>query len=361
MRPILRDLAASTLASIRLSLGLVSSTRRTLIESISNSFVGVIYLLYVYVDNVFSDFFPQDANENRLLKWGEAINLPRKAASFAVLEIKMTGIIGAIVSEGTQLRSSTGRIYEVVEDTEFATAEQLANINAILPGTESNLGVGETITFINSQNNIQIRAEITTVVNEAEDIETIERYRNRVLQFLSRTQYRAGSISDYISWATEVPGIARAYVATRYDGIINRLAVFILKGTVERIPSQGEIDEVLAYINARRPVTADISVFAPTEVSIDMEISIRRNTEDVQRSVTANLNQLFLNDARPKGTIGVNGQINTGIIYISHIREAVSLAIGEEDSIININTNLLPENNYEILTLGNIEFKTLIS
>ena len=361
MRPTLSELITSTLSSIRLSLGLVVSTRRTVIESISNSFCGVLYLLYVYVDNLFSSFFPQDGNEEVVFKWGEMINLPRKAASFAKMAVTAQGLAGSTITQGVQLRSVTGGIYTVDEDITFTETTQSIPITAILPGSSFNLSAGENLNFVIAVSGVESQVQVSALTNDADDIEPLTDYRNRILDFMSRKQYRAGGIEDYIGWAKEVPGIGNAYVIPKYQGVINRVGVMVLSSGESNIPTEGEISEVREYLRLREPVTADVLVFAPEEESVDFNIQIRRNTQAIRNEVTANLRELFALRTRPSGTVEPDGSVNTGIIYISQVREAVSIAAGEFDNVIDKNENIAPSEPNSILTLGNITFTTLVS
>ena len=79
--------------SIRASLGLTSSVRRTLLDSFFNAVSAQLYLLYIYADNLFGEVHPLDATGERLDQWGEALLLSRNSASFAQLNITVLSLI----------------------------------------------------------------------------------------------------------------------------------------------------------------------------------------------------------------------------------------------------------------------------
>ena len=102
-----------------------------------------------------------------------------------------------------------------------------------------------------------------------------------------------------------------AYVKSNGDSIVGSLI----------IPTQADVDAVLAYISddTRAPVTADVVVAAPIAKRLNITVTgLNPNTAAVRQAVLDELNDLFLRDSEPGGTIRV-----------SRIWEAVSIATGE--------------------------------
>jgi uncharacterized phage protein gp47/JayE len=109
------------------------------------------------------------------------------------------------------------------------------------------------------------------------------------------------------------------------------------------IPSAGEVETVQDYIDSVRPVTADVTVFSPVEVSQDFEINLSPNNTVVQEAVQASLRDFIKRESEP-GTP----------LYLSRIQEAISSATGEFDHVlVSPSENIVPEYG-EIITLGNI-------
>lgn len=89
------------------------------------------------------------------------------------------------------------------------------------------------------------------------------------------------------------------------------------------LPDSTEIAAVQSYIDdaSRRPVTAKFRAAAPTALTVNFTFSaITPNTAEVKAAVEQEIRDLFLN----KGAPGVT-------IPLSHIRAAVSQALGEDD------------------------------
>jgi len=87
------------------------------------------------------------------------------------------------------------------------------------------------------------------------------------------------------------------------------------------VPDGTEVAAVQTYIDARRPVTAQVTVAAPTASPLNFTISgLLPNTLAVRTAVQTELQDLLLRAAVPGGTI-----------LLSHIRAAISSATGEND------------------------------
>ena len=90
------------------------------------------------------------------------------------------------------------------------------------------------------------------------------------------------------------------------------------------IPAAAEVVAVQAHIDALRPVTAQVTVVAPTAVPLNFQIQgLTPNNATVQAAVQAELQDLLLREAVPGGTI-----------LLSHIRAAISAAAGETDYVL---------------------------
>lgn len=76
---------------------------------------------------------------------------------------------------------------------------------------------------------------------------------------------------------------------------------------------------------ARKPVTAEVYVFAPLRYTVDFTISVTPNTEAVRAAVRAELEDLFAREAEPETPI-----------FKTHYDEAISAADGETDHLVTV-------------------------
>ena len=81
-----------------------------------------------------------------------------------------------------------------------------------------------------------------------------------------------GASYDYTTWALEVSGVTRAWVYPQELGLGTVTVRFVRDFDATPIPYAGEVAAVQAYIDARRPVTALVTVVAPAAVPINFQI-----------------------------------------------------------------------------------------
>ena len=128
-------------------------------------------------------------------------------------------------------------------------------------------------------------------------------------------------------------------------------------------PDSAKITEVEDYIEPRRPVTANVNVFAPVLLPIDLTIQLKPNTTAVQEAVRAELEDMILRNAALNGAYGGPGVTLDGKILLSRIDEAISIAVGEQDHVVTeINedspADIQPDTG-ELAVLGDITWQAL--
>ena len=82
-------------------------------------------------------------------------------------------------------------------------------------------------------------------------------------------------------------------------------------------------------------------MIAPVASAVNFTISVTPSTAAVRAAVEAELEDLLLREAEPGGTL-----------YLSRIREAVSLAAGESDSTITVPSADVTKASGQIATMG---------
>lgn len=178
------------------------------------------------------------------------------------------------------------------------------------------------------------------------DVETDDALRARLLARIQQPPH-GGASYDYTAWALEVPGVTRAWVYPAELGLGTVTLRFVRDndGTgTAIIPDAGEVAAVQAYIDARRPVTAQLTVVAPAAVPLNFTIQgLVPATLTVQAAVQAELADLLLREAVPGG-----------IILLSHIRAAISAAAGETDYVLTAPLSNVTNSTGNMSTMGSI-------
>lgn len=121
---------------------------------------------------------------------------------------------------------------------------------------------------------------------------------------------------------TSSTGTATWSVTVELEGDIGVVHVApLFYDRADPIPISADIDAVEELLSdpAFKPVTAILDVYALTPVPVNFTI-VTPDDEVVQAAITAELKDLFRREATPGG-----------VLLISHIREAISIAAGETD------------------------------
>lgn len=362
-RPTLDQLIERVKTDIKGGLNLVNVARRSFINVISRAIAGMAHLLYSYLTWISKQVFPDTAELEYLERWASIWGVTRSESTFAELNIIITGSETGVVPAGTVYQREDGFQYTL--DAEIiigAGGSETGKVIASESGSNGDLDIGTVITLLSPIANVDSEATVDSVVVDADDAESDDSLRARLINRLQLPPL-GGSANDYIQWALAVPGVTRAWVLPLYLGAGTVGVSFVTDNDDPIIPSPAKVDEVQDYIDFLKPVTALVTVFAPTEAPMDLVIKIKPNTTEVQDNITAELEDLVKRDATLAGSYKGPGETNDGSILLSKIRQAISIAVGLEDfEIDTINgqtpANVIPAQG-ELITLGTITWQPL--
>lgn len=303
--------------------------RRSLAGALAQAEAGAVHSLYGYLDFIARQALPDTAEDEYLLRW-VAIWLPdgRKPATYAsgANAVQVSGADGTPVPAGTMFVRADGLQFKTTADVILSGVTGLVSVQAVTANALSNTGAGVALTLFQPVPNLSSTAVVVSPgITGGNDQETLPALRARLIRRIQQPP-QGGSASDYETWALEVPGVTRAWVKPLYLGA-GTVAVFIANdnAVTAPIPDAGTVAAALAYITAKAPVTADVSVFAPTVYAVPVSAKLSPNTAATQAAAAAELEDLFDREAEPGGTI-----------KLSKIMEAVSVASGVLDSLVTV-------------------------
>lgn len=298
--------------------GASNALSRSVIAVLAKVVAGATSGLYGYLAFLADQILPDTAVGEYLLRHAAYWGLRRKGGTAASGFAVAIGANGTAIDVGTVLVRVDGARFRSTAAVVIAAGTADVPIEAEIAGQEGNTAALAQLTFASPVAGVQatatVSAEALTGGSADEDYEAL---RARLLQRV-RNPAQGGSQSDYERWALEVDDVTRAWVYPNYlgDGTVG--VTFVTDGRADIIPLEADVDAVQAHIDEVRPVTADVTVFAPIPDDVHIEIGVSPNTPEVKAAVEAELEDLFTRDAAPGGTI-----------YISRLREAISIASGE--------------------------------
>lgn len=322
-RPTLAELINRSITDIQSRMpGVDATLRRSNLNVLSRVLAGGVHGLYGFIDWLSRQVIYDTAEAEYLERWASIWGVSRIPASFATGSVTFSGTNGAVIPAGTELQRADGALFTVDADATIAAGTATAAITAFDAGQAGNADTGAVMTLSTPIAGVNATAT-AGVLSGGADAETDDALRGR---FIARIQNppHGGAAHDYEAWALAVAGVTRAWVYPEELGAGTVTVRFVRDNDDSIIPDAGEVASVQAYIDNLRPVTADVTVAAPIADPLDFTFSsISPNTAAVKAAVEAELADLISREAEPGG-----------MLYLSHIRAAISAAVGETNYVL---------------------------
>lgn len=255
--------------------------------------------------------------------------MKRKPATKAVRRVKSSGSL-----PGGSRWAISGTSYQITKklsETEYlAECEQYGEIGNRYAGGLSSLG-----------NLHGVRVELTDIVTTGLEEESDENLRTRFYGKV-RMPATSGNAYQYRQWALEVPACGDAKVFPLYDG---PGTVMILVVNNELKGENALPEAVSAHIEEVRPIGAEVMVYCPKEVRIEIQASIltdgTKTPEEIQETFTKVL------DSYLKGTVFKKYKISYALIGsmlldIDGVTDYDYLSLNDQMSNITLDPEVIP-------------------
>jgi uncharacterized phage protein gp47/JayE len=299
--------------------------RRSAVRTLVVVHAGGMHGAYGYLDWQARQIIPDAADSDELRRWAKVFGLTPKDAAPAAGNVTFTGGNGSAIPAETVLTRSDGVRYSTDSLATIAGGTATVAVTAVEGGADGDLEVGSPLTALSSIAGVNSDASVAAGgLTGGADAESDDDLRIRLLLRLQLGPPN-GKDGDYIQWALELAGTSRAWEWPLYTGLGTVGVAFVQdNGAMDAtiIPNAGAVTAMQAYIDARRPAPAAVTVFAPVADALNFTIAVSPNTAEVKAAVTEELRDLIRRDTAPGGTL-----------LLSHIDEAISRADGEDDHI----------------------------
>lgn len=359
-RPNLETIISRVKGDLKDELSITAILKRSFLSAIAKAVAGVAHLLHGHMVFISKQIFPDQAELEYLERWASIYGVARKTATFTNLSIDLVFTGAVVVPSGTTFKRSDGELYTLDNEiTNTIAGTVTASITAANPGVIPNTDNAEILSLESPISNLESDATVTATNVEGEDTETDDSLRLRVVARIQAPP-SGGTASDYINEALAVAGVTRAWVLPGGLGEGTVLVYFVQDNDNPILPSPAEIQTVQDAIDEFKPVTANATVVSPVGKTLDLEIAITPNTQAVRDAITGEIEDLILRESQVAGTYKTVGTFYDGIILLSKINEAISIASGEENhQIITPISDIIPAQG-EIVILGTITYSTLV-
>ncbi|MCP1375400.1 baseplate J/gp47 family protein [Dyella lutea] len=316
--------------------------RRAMTTILGRAQAGAVHGLYGHQEWIAKQILVDTCDEDVLARHAAIWKVPRKAPVAANGPIQVAGDEGDVVPAGTSLTRGDGTEYTTDADATIVGGVATANVTATVAGVAGDAVANTALSFVAPIAGINANATVAAAgIGGGADVEDLEAWRARLLTRIQQPP-KGGTSSDYLEWALSVSGVTRAWVYPQELGIGTITVRFVTDNAPGGlIPDVPTVTAVQDYIDSVRPVTADVTVVAPTASPLDLTIQLTPDTVAVRDAVTAELADLINREASPGGTI-----------LLSHINEAISIAAGETDHVLTVPAANVVEATGAMTTLG---------
>ena len=326
-RPTLADIVQRVRTDVLSRLSTDDLLRRADAEVYARVLGGVAHGLYGFIDWLSDQVIYDTADLEFLERWCSIWGITRKVATAASGTVTFVVQAGATIPSNTTLQALDGVQYLTTADAVVVGTSATAPVLAVLAAAAGNRLAGQSLTLVSPVAGVQ-STTTAGLLSGGADVETDDALRARLLARIQQPP-QGGAAADYIAWALAVSGVTRAWVYPQELGAGTVTVRFVRDndGTgAAIIPDGTEVAAVQAYIDALRPVTAQVTVVAPAAVPLAFTITgLTPATAAVQLAVQTELQDLILREATPGGTL-----------LVSHMRAAISAATGETDFVLTI-------------------------
>lgn len=285
---------ASMLADLQAK-GVDISTRE---GSYSNMLVSVaayqLFKMYQQFPSLLHMVFPDETSGEYIDKNAAQVGMVRTQGKKARVQVTFTGTDGTYIAEGTTLYApESGLQFRTTASATIASGAATAPAEAAEVGADYNLPAGSiTALYVNvagvvSVTNADAAAGGTDIESDAD---FFARYHlRRTLPITS------GNKNHYITWATEVSGVAYASCIPLWNG--NGTVKVVIAGA-----DRGPVDEAVRkncadHIEANRPIGATVTVVSVVRRTIPLAATITLvggyTKEQVKNQLTAAVSELL--------------------------------------------------------------------
>jgi uncharacterized phage protein gp47/JayE len=319
--PTTQELSASIVGAIEAQIGQsVPLLPKAFIRVLAKVLAATFITLYKYIGFIGLQLFVRTASGSPtvingktitpLIEWGRLIGLgdPLKAtAAELTIDVTVENQTGSLPSGSQLLGETNGVTYLTIGAVLLDAPVVSVLVRAVADpngsggvGEIGNLDLGAALNFANPLPNVARATVVTAQTVTGADAETIDSYRQRVIDRFQRRP-QGGAYSDYAIWGEEVAGIANVYPYTGQPGEVD---VYVESATeADGIPTQAQLDAVFDSIEldqrglaSRRPANAFVNTLPITRVGFDVTVIGLQGNDlaTLQANITAAVEGYFL-------------------------------------------------------------------
>lgn len=323
--------------------------RRTKMWVLAYVYATIFHILYDDLVWISKQILPSSATDFDYLRdFGTDYAVTPLDATKAEGVVRFTGDDTTVIPSGTPFVREDGEAYVTTQGgTVGSSVSGQVDVaaEAVEAGDDGNMDADTVLTLSSPISGVDSAITIVSGWTAATDDETMEPYRNRVLERMAFNPH-GGAKEDYILWARQVAGIFRALAVANARGP-GTVDVYVLhdEGTAGiGLPTGEQIAAVQAHIDGDyvRPVLANVVVKAPTSVPVAVTFSsLDPDDSETRAAIVVELDGLFQSIALVEGKETLSPsqvyaavQAATGVVGFDLDAPASPMTVGEGEAFI---------------------------
>lgn len=265
-------------------------------------------LLEMYVPLILQLMFPQWSTGKYLELLGNVVQIKRREATYATVDIVVTGTVGTYLPAGTAFSTSetdAEGVITFISDNGYSIGEGgTVTVHAIAEVAGKSGNVPEkTVILMQDVVDGVTQVENPEKASGGTDSEDDDTLRERILAgYQTNDESYVGNDADYKRWAESVQGMGTAIVVSEWNG--PESVKIICTDANGEAASQDILDAIYDYImspNSRldrlAPPNTILTVSAPESIEITYSLNVKLDTgydlEKVKEAITASLENYY--------------------------------------------------------------------
>lgn len=347
--PTIKEIYASIANDLRVKLNLSDDDLRKVVDAFASVEAAQVKLLYLFLVDIQNNLFPDTAdlavNGGQLERLGLIyLNRQPNPSTAGVYTVELNGIVGSVARSGLTFKSNDdsknpGLLFVLDSEYILTGSNDLIDIRALTPGTESSLLIGNELTITEPVIGVDQLVTVTVIVDEPKAPENIDDYRLAIIDAI-QLEPQGGAKTDYRLWADDAQGTRRVYpyVKVGDSGTVEIYVEATIDDSMDGLGTPSaqlliDVAEVIEFdpdvtkpLNerGRRPIQATVDTLPITLKPVDVTITgLNIDTVDIRNSIESNM-KIFLDDVRPFIAGGDLARNKNDILFAARLQAVVT-------------------------------------
>ena len=240
------------------------------------------------IDPMIDRAFVSTATGEDLDLAGADNGLPRKAATYSQVLVRVSGLEDQVVSSSVKI-SYSDAVFTAIEAKTIPAAGYIDVIfKCNTAGTVGNVAEGTVFSFDGNYYGLTSAVAISKGVGGA-DREDNESYKERIL-YKIQNEASSGNEAHYKLWAESVDGVASAKIVPLWNG--NGTVKLLVTDSNGQPASPDLLARVTEKVESMHPIGADVSVIAPSVLGLTIALTPTKGGGDAD-AIKKVLNKYF--------------------------------------------------------------------